>query len=145
MFDNLLNLVKEHAGDAIVNNPAIPNEKNDAAISATTNSIIDTLKSQATSGNLSALTDMFKGGNVNASALSSSVQTNVVSSLMKQFGIDNSAASGIASSMIPKVMESLVKKTNDPNDSSFDIAGIMSAVGGGNAAGILGKLTSFFK
>lgn len=27
MFDNLLNLVKEHAGGAIVNNPAIPNEK----------------------------------------------------------------------------------------------------------------------
>ncbi len=145
MFDNLLNLVKEHAGDAIINNPAIPNEKNDAAINTTASSIIDALKSQASSGNLSGLTDLLKGGNVNASSISSNVQSTVVTNLMKQFGIDNSAASGIASSMIPKVMESLVKKTNDPNDSSFDVAGIMSAIGGGNAAGILGKITSLFK
>ena len=27
MLESLMNLVKEHAGEAIVNNPAIPNEK----------------------------------------------------------------------------------------------------------------------
>ena len=32
MFDNLLQLIKENAGESIINNPAIPNEKNDAAI-----------------------------------------------------------------------------------------------------------------
>ena len=30
-------LVKQHAGEAIVNNPAIPNEQNDAVIQETTN------------------------------------------------------------------------------------------------------------
>ena len=66
MFENLLNLVKENAGDAIINNPAIPNEKNDEAINTTTNSIVETLKAQVTSGNLSSITDMFKSRNVNA-------------------------------------------------------------------------------
>jgi hypothetical protein len=140
MFDNLLNLVKEHAGDAIVNNPAIPNEKNDEAISSTTNSIIDTLKGQLTSGNLTAITDMFKGGNVNASSVASSVQSNVATDLMKKFGIDNAQASNIASSLIPKVMESFTKKTNDPNDSSFDLSSIMSSLGGGSAAGGIGGM-----
>jgi uncharacterized protein YidB (DUF937 family) len=140
MFDNLLNLVKEHAGDAIVNNPAIPNEKNDEAIHSTTTSIVDTLKSQMSGGNLSALTDMFKGGNVNASSVASSVQSNVVTDLMKKFGIDNAQASGIASSLIPKVMESFTKKTNDPNDSSFDMSSIMSSLGGGAAAGGIGGM-----
>ncbi len=140
MFDNLLNLVKEHAGDAIVNNPAIPNEKNDEAIHSTTTSIVDTLKSQMSGGNLSALTDMFKGGNVNASSVASSVQSNVVTDLMKKFGIDNAQASGIASSLIPKVMESFTKKTNDPNDSSFDMSSIMSSLGGGGAAGGIGGM-----
>lgn len=140
MFDNLLNLVKEHAGDAIVNNPAIPNEKNDEAIHSTTTSIVDTLKAQMSSGNLSALTDMFKGGNVNASPVASSVQNNVVADLMKKFGIDNAQASGIASSLIPKVMESFTKKTNDPNDSSFDMTSIMSSLGGGGAAGGIGGM-----
>jgi hypothetical protein len=145
MFENLLNLVKENAGDAIINNPAIPNEKNNEAINTTTNSIVETLKSQVTSGNISAITDMFKGGNVNVSGINSSVQNNVATDLMKKFGIDNAQASNIASTLLPKVMEQFVSKTNDPNDKSFDLTSIMSSLGGGDAAGILGKLSSFFK
>jgi hypothetical protein len=30
MLENLFNLIKEHSADAVINNPAIPNEKNDA-------------------------------------------------------------------------------------------------------------------
>jgi uncharacterized protein YidB (DUF937 family) len=145
MFDNLLSLVKEHAGDAIVNNPAIPNEKNDEAISTTTNSIVDTLKSQVTSGKLSSITDLFKGGDVNASSVSSSVQNNVVSDLMKKFGVDNAQATSIAQKIIPTVMEKFVKKTNDPNDKSFDLNSVMSSLSGADAGGMLGKITSFFK
>lgn len=140
MFDNLLNLVKEHAGDSIINNPAIPNEKNDDAIHSTTTSIVDALKGQMTSGNLSAITDMFKGNNVNTSSVASSVQSNVVTDLMKKFGIDNAQASNIASSLIPKVMESFTKKTNDPNDKSFDLSSIVSSLGGGSAAGGIGGM-----
>ena len=73
MFDNLLNLVKEHAGDAIINNPAIPNEKNNDAIHTTTTSIVDTLKAQVTSGNLSSITDLLKNGNINSSSIGNAV------------------------------------------------------------------------
>jgi uncharacterized protein YidB (DUF937 family) len=144
MFDNLLNLVKEHAGDAIIKNPAIPNEKNEEAINATTNSIVNSLKSQVSSGNLNGLMDMFKGGNVNASSISSTVNANVVNDLMKKFNIDQNAASGIASNLLPKVMENFVKKTNDPNDSSFDLQSIVSNLGGGTG-GIMNTIKGFFK
>lgn len=144
MFDNLLNLVKEHAGDAIINNPAIPNEKNNDAIHTTTTSIVDTLKAQVTSGNLSSITDLLKNGNINSSSIGNVLQSNVVSDLMKKFGVDNTQATNIASSLLPKVMEQFASKTNDPNDSSFDLKGIMSSLGGGNASGILGKITGFF-
>ena len=50
MFDNLLKLVQENAGDAIINNSAIPNEKNNLAVNETTASIFNTLKSQANGG-----------------------------------------------------------------------------------------------
>jgi hypothetical protein len=33
MLENLQDLIKQHAGDAIINNPAIPNERNDEAVS----------------------------------------------------------------------------------------------------------------
>ena len=145
MFENLLNLVKEHSGDAIINNPVIPNEKNDEAISTTTNSIVDTLKAQVSNGNISSVMDMFKDGNANASSVNSSVHTNVVTDLMKKFGIDNAQATGIASALLPKVMEQFVSKTNDPNDKGFDLSNIMSSLGGSGAGGLLGKITEMFK
>ncbi|MES2566153.1 MAG: DUF937 domain-containing protein [Bacteroidota bacterium] len=143
MFDNLLKLVKDHAGDAIINNPAIPNEKNDAAIETTTNSIVDTLKAQASAGNVSSLTNLLKGKSTEA-PLASSIQSKVVDNLMKKFGIDNTQASQIASTLVPKVMESFVKKTNDPNDKSFELSDVMSSLGI-NAAGIMDKIGGFFK
>lgn len=60
MLDQLLLLVKEHAGEAIINNPAIPNEKNEAAISETAGGIFEVLKGQLSEGNAGALTGLFK-------------------------------------------------------------------------------------
>ncbi len=144
MFDNLLNLVKEHAGDAIINNPVIPNEKNEEAIQTTTTSIMDTLKSQAGSGNLGAITDLFSAGNAQGSGITSLVNSDVVKNLMGKFGIDSQQATSIASSLIPKVMDNLVKKTNDPNDKSFDLQGILGSLGGGNVSNVLGGLGKLF-
>jgi uncharacterized protein YidB (DUF937 family) len=132
MLDNLLALVKEHAGDAIVNNTAVPNEKNDAAIESTTHSIVDVLKNQLTSGNASALTDLFQNGN-GSNAVLNTIGGEVAKNLSAKLGIDQGAASGIAASLIPQVMNSLVKKTNDPNDSSFDLQGVIGSLGGSNS------------
>ncbi len=142
MFENLLNLVKEHAGTAIINNPDIPNEKNDEAIHTTTTSIIDSLKSQLTSGNLSSIMDMFKGGGSTAthSSVGNAVQSNVISDLMKKFGIDNAQATGIGNKLVPAVMEKFVNKTNDPNDNSFDLSNIVNSLGGSTAEGGIGNM-----
>ncbi|MDX2172714.1 MAG: hypothetical protein SFY56_06295 [Bacteroidota bacterium] len=139
MFDNLLNLVKEHAGDAIINNNSIPNEKNDEAIHSTTTSIVNTLKSQVSGGNLNSVMDMFKSGNT--TTVSNSLNTNVAGDLMKKFNLDQSAANNIVSSLLPNVMDSFVKKTNDPNDKSFDLKDVMSSLGGSN---MLSGLTNLF-
>lgn len=141
MFDNLLNLVKQNAGDAIVNNNAIPNEKNDEAIHSTTTSIVDTLKSQVSGGNLNSIMELFKGGNT--SNVTNTLNTNVSRDLMKKFNLDQTTATNIASSLLPKVMDSFVKKTNDPNDNSFDLSSIVSSLGG-NVGGIGGMLKGLF-
>ena len=131
MFENLLNLVKEHAGDAIVKNNAIPNEHNDTAIQTTATSIMESLKGQVAGGNISDLAGLFKGNTGAASnGMMSNISGDVVKNLMAKLGIDNAAASGIAASLIPSVMNSLVKKTNDPKDSSFDLQGIIGSLGG---------------
>ncbi|MBK6838166.1 MAG: hypothetical protein IPG90_07685 [Bacteroidetes bacterium] len=59
MFDNLLQLIKENAGESIINNPAIPNEKNDAAIQVAGEGIMNQLKGVLAGGGMQNLMEMF--------------------------------------------------------------------------------------
>lgn len=143
MLDNLLDLVKQHAGDAIINNPAIPNERNDEAISSATSSIFDGLKNAVGNGNIGDIMSLFNGGNVANSSILQNIQGSYVGDLMSKFGVDPSTATSIAGNLIPTVLQKFVNKTNDPNDSSFDLQGILSNVGGGNldVQSLIGKFT----
>ncbi|HQV99178.1 MAG TPA: DUF937 domain-containing protein [Bacteroidia bacterium] len=145
MFDELLKLVKENAGSAIVDNPAIPNQQNDAAISTATTGIMDQLKSAVSSGGIGQITDMFSGGNAANSPMVKNISDGVAKTLVSKFGISNEQANGIVQSLIPKVMGSLVSKTNDPNDKSFDLNGVIGSLTGGGASGdLMGKLKNMF-
>jgi hypothetical protein len=143
MLDQLIQLVKEHAGEAIVNNPAIPNEQNDAAISQTAGGIMEALKGQMSGGNLEAITGMFKGGNSD-NPLVGQISTTVQKQLSEKFNLDAGQAGNIVQQMIPVVMSSLVKKTNDPNDNSFNMDGILSSIGGGKAGDLLNSVKGMF-
>ena len=132
MLENLLNLVREHASESIVNNPVIPNEQNEAAITEVTQSLTTVMKSQLTGENSSELLSLFGSGSVTASnPLIGNMIKGAAGSLMQKFGISASQAGMIANSLIPKVMSSLVTKTNDPADSSFTMEGIAGALTGG--------------
>lgn len=144
MFDNLLDLVKQNAGDAIINNPAIPNQHNDAAINTAGNSIMNTLTQQASGGNMNQIMSMFQNGATQNNPMMNSITNNVSGDLAKKFNLDSNAANGIAQQLIPQVMNQLVSKTNDPKDSSFDMSSVLGALGG-NKSGISDMLGNFFK
>ena len=134
MLENLLDLIKQNAGTAIIENPAIPNEHNDAAVSMAGSSIMDGLKNMIASGNTQDVVSLFnnQGGNVANTPAVQQISGGFIQNLMGKFGLGEGAASGIAASLIPMVLQKLVTKTNDANDSSFDIQGIIgSLVGGG--------------
>lgn len=133
MLESLLNLVKENAGDAIINNNSVPNELNDSAVQTTSDSILESLKGQVSSGNISRITDLLRNGSQgNSGDLMSGISSNVISNLTSKLGIDSQTANGIATTLIPIVMSKLASKTNDPNDSSFDLQGIIGSLGGGS-------------
>ena len=145
MLDQLLNLVKENAGDAIINNPDVPNQKNDLAIQTTADSIFDNLKGQVSSGNLGSLMDMFKGGgDASSNSLVNNISSGVIKDLMAKVGLDNAAATAIVSKLLPLVIGKLKNKTNDPNDSSIDLDSILGALGGKGGGDILGKVKGLF-
>lgn len=144
MLENLFNLVKEHAGEAIINNPAIPNERNDEAINTASNSILDGIKNAIAGGNVNDVMHMFQsGGNAASTSLGQNIQGNFIQDLMNKFNLNQSQAGGIANNLLPDILNKFVHKTNDPNDNSFNIQNIIQHVSGGQGEfdiqGILSK------
>jgi uncharacterized protein YidB (DUF937 family) len=157
MFEQLMNLVKEHSGEQIINNAAIPNEHNEEAVSSVATSIFSVLQTQVANGNVNTLLQMFQGNNqqntdgtvVNAqnnqgNPIMNSMIASVVGNFATKFGMNEQTATGIANSLLPTIMENFVNKTNDEKDSSFNLQGILAAVSGDNKLDIGGLIGSFF-
>jgi hypothetical protein len=138
MLEQLLNLVKEHAGDEIINNPAIPNERNDEAISEVAGGLMNGLQSALAGGQGAGLLRMLGGrdSNLTSNPLFGQLQGGLVNQLASKFGLDGHAASGIVGNMLPGLMNSLISKTNNPADNSFSLDGILGSLTGGQAAGM---------
>src|SRR5260221_13683235 len=114
MLDNLFDLVKSHAIDAVINNPDVPNEHNDAVVAEATHSIANGLQSTIASGGLQSILSLFSGGNqqggsgVMNNPIVSSIIGNLTNSLTSKFGLGSAQASGVANSLIPNVINSLI-------------------------------------
>lgn len=141
MIENLKQLIKENVQDAIVNNSAVPNEKNEAAIEATSGSIIEALKGKLASGDLSGLVNIFKNGDSGAVAQQAS---SGLTEKLAGLGINLESAKSIAASVMPGIMDKFVKKTNDPNDSSFNIQDVLGKISGEDGKFELSDLTRLY-
>ena len=144
MIEKLNQLVKENAQDAIVNNPDIPNERNEEAVSAASMSIFDALKQQVSSGNVSELVNMFKGGGDESGNAVVQQASSGFAAKLGGMGVNIDSAKSIAASLIPMLMAKFANKTKDPNDKSFDIQDIMSQVAGPDGKFQLSDLTNMF-
>ncbi|MFV0418416.1 MAG: DUF937 domain-containing protein [Dysgonomonas sp.] len=143
MLDSIIDLVKGEALSAITNNDNVPADKRDAAVEATTSGIVDGLKSQFSSGNLSNILDIFGGSGGNTASLTSSIENSVVSALSQKVGLSPSVASSIASVVIPAVVGLISKKHNDSND-SFSLDSVVESFTKNQGGGILGAIKGLF-
>lgn len=157
MLENLFNLIKEQSVSDVIDNPIIPNEKNDAVIGDATASVAESFQGVLAGGGLQNILSLF-GGNQNSGSASSLLNNPIVGNIITSFtnkltanhGIAGDQASGIANNLIPGVISSLISKTNNPNDSSFDINSIIGSLTGGTTGsgggidlqGLMGKFTS---
>lgn len=145
MIDQLIKLVQQNAGEAIVNNSAIPNQFNGAAVESVAQQIMSGLKGQASQGNIQELTSMFKGGNLGALASNpvvSQIISKVAGDFAAKFGVSPQTAQSIAAGLIPTVMSQFVNKTNDPGDKDFDLQDMLRGFTGNsglNMGDLLGK------
>ncbi len=144
MLDGIMDLIKDQALGAITNNAGVPADKKDAAVEATTSSIMDGLKEHFTPNNLSSIMGLLGGSSGESNDMLSSIQSNVVSALSDKVGLNKDVANNIASTVIPALMNLISKKSDDPND-SFSIESLVESFTGKKGGGILGALGSIFR
>ena len=135
MIEQLLKMVQQESQDAIINNPAIPNELNNQAVGLATESVFGGLQNALANGGLQDVLGMFTGKSSPSmnNGLVGGIANNFIKGLMDKFGIDSPIAQSIAASLIPTILGKLVSRTNDPADNGFDINGIIGSLIGGGA------------
>ncbi|NBB19579.1 hypothetical protein GVN20_09475 [Runella sp. CRIBMP] len=136
MLEQLMGLIQDQSQDAIVKNPAIPNEHNTDAMQAILGAVTGGLQNQAQSGNISGLMGLLSGNSGTGSNLMnnpivSGIAQNAIGSLMEKFGLSNSAAANVIAQVLPGVLTSMISKTSNPNDNSMDFGSIMGSLLGG--------------
>jgi hypothetical protein len=138
MLENIMQLIKENAGEAVINNADIPNEHKEAVLQETGTSIVSGLQGMLAQGKIKDVLGLFSNpSNVNSSnAVVQQLSGGVLQALMGKFGLNSGQAGNIVSTLIPTVLSKLVGKTQNPADSSFNIQAIFNSLSGGNTAGI---------
>ncbi len=148
MLENLMNLIREQAGDSVINNPDIPNEQNEAVMQAAGSSILGGLQGLLSQGNVKDVLGLFSdpGAVTNSHPAVQQMSGGLLDQLTGQLGLNRQQAGGIVSSLLPAILTQLVSRTNNPSDNGFDIQGIFNQLSGGRSAGVdvqglLGRFT----
>lgn len=139
MLEQLLKLVEQNAEQQIVQNKAIPDQFNNAAIKEVTNQIFNNLKGQVAGGNMQQIVFMFQNERnraVNTNPVVSTMISSVSTSLNSKFGISAEVAESVAASLVPQVMSQIIKKANDPHDIDFDLQQMMRGMTGNTSLDI---------
>lgn len=139
MLDQLMNIIKQHGQQAVVENNAVPNEHNDAVMQEAGNSIFGGLQQMMSGGNMEQLTSLLQGNN---SSAVNGLSENFAGNIAQKFGINAETAKNIAGGLIPQVLNSLKNKANDPNDKSIDLQGIIGSLTSGQGGGVQNIINS---
>jgi hypothetical protein len=146
MFEQLSQLAQQFGQDSVVNNTAVPNEKNEAVLAEASNSVVSGLQKIVSQGGIDQLAGLFQGNNPTdqSNPVVQKLTQELSGNLGEKFGINASDASGVASKLIPQIVGALVGKAKDPN-SSFEISDIIGAIssGGGDKAGIMDAISKY--
>lgn len=150
MLEQISELVKLYGRDAVIDNPEVPNEENNAILAEATNTITGGMQNMLAGGGLKDIISMFTGGK--------GVQTNaqdgggiggllknpviammvghLISKLVGKFNMNPAQASSISNNLIPNVLNGLVTRTtnHDPENDAFDLNDLISSLTGGNVA-----------
>jgi len=138
MFEQLLGFVREASQEAVVQNPAVPDEHNEAVIqeAATTvqTGIQDIYQQQGAAG-IKQLFQSADQGNTNSPQVQQ-LSGNFVDNLTSRLGISKGMAGGLAAMLIPMLLRKMMHHNSQGNTGSgFNMGNILGSILGGGALG----------
>jgi len=135
MLKELFELVRANAAEPVINNPDIPNEKNDEVIAEATNTVASGLRNIVAGGGVQSLLSLLSNGNSDKKSLLSNpivsmMMGHFAGKLMNKYNLNNNQANNLSGSLIPGILSSLINKTNDPNDQQFSLEKLLGSITG---------------
>ena len=137
MLKELIELVKGRAQEPVINNPAVPNEYNNAVVAEATNTVASGLRNMVAGGGLQSLLALFSGGrdrkNLLSNPIVSMMMGHFAGKLINKYNLDSNQANNLSGSLIPDVLGTLINKTNDSNDNTFSLEKLLASITGGKS------------
>ncbi|TCJ13289.1 hypothetical protein EPD60_12920 [Flaviaesturariibacter flavus] len=145
MFEQVVNMVKEHLNNNPQVRQAVPPDQQDAVSHEVATQMTQGLAAQAPQhGGVGGLLDQLQGGLANNSPITGAISGGLVSALGSKFGLPPAATGAIAGAL-PGLLEKFANKAKDPNDHSITPEGLGGLFGNlGNLGGLGGKLGGLF-
>ncbi len=147
MLDQISNLVKNQAMEYMQgSDEQLSDEQMNGVADVAQESVVDGLKGELMSGNISGLQGLLTGGasGLTDNPIVSKIVNMFSGSLVSKLGLSSVLAGGLAGGMVPKILGSLGSKvqSDDPANSGFSMDALSGLAGGaGGLGGLIDKVT----
>lgn len=139
MFDQILQLVKEHLNSNPQITSAIPADQQEAVHNEVAQHITNGIQNQAmNAGGAGNILSMLKNQVASGGTLTNAIEGGLAGSLASKFGLPPMITGAIAGAL-PGILQRFTQKANDPNDNSITPDSIMKSVGGSSLGNLFNR------
>lgn len=137
MFDQFLDFVRAESQQAVVANPDIPEEHNEAVIHAAATTVQQGVQQVYQDQGANGVKNMFQQveqGNDKHPAVQQ-MSGNFMDNLAGKFGLSKMVAGGLAATLIPMLLRKMLNRGQNSSVSGFNMGSILGGLLGGGAIG----------
>jgi hypothetical protein len=143
MLEQLMNLVRQEAPQALAGTGGLPHDQQDAIQTEAAHSVFSGMQDIAQTQGPAGLKSLFSAAEHGdtSNPQMQMLTNNFAGSLSQKFGLGGGMGKTIAMALVPMILSRVFRRTKDPNDNGFNIQDMLgSLMGGGRSEGGLGGM-----